>query len=78
MVGAQVDGDFDPTVIFHENTHGMSNRLVGGGSTGCLFGLQSGGMGEGWSDSWLPRSSITPSLARTSPGIRSSASADSR
>jgi len=48
--GAQEDGDFDTSVIFHENTHGLSNRLVGGGSTGCLFGLQSGGMGEGWSD----------------------------
>jgi subtilisin-like proprotein convertase family protein len=44
------DGDFDPTVIYHENTHGVSNRLVGGGSTVCLNGLQSGGMGEGWGD----------------------------
>jgi hypothetical protein len=44
------DGDFDPTVIYHEITHGLSNRLVGGGSTGCLINLQSGGMGEGWSD----------------------------
>ncbi|HEU4728978.1 MAG TPA: extracellular metalloproteinase [Kofleriaceae bacterium] len=48
--GATEDGDFDPTVIYHENTHGLSNRLVGGGSTGCLGGLQSGGMGEGWGD----------------------------
>ena len=48
--GAQEDGDFDPTVIYHENTHGVSNRLVGGGSTACLGGLQSGGMGEGWGD----------------------------
>lgn len=44
------DGDFDTTVIYHENSHGLSNRLVGGGSTGCLFGIQSGGMGEGWGD----------------------------
>jgi subtilisin-like proprotein convertase family protein/Zn-dependent metalloprotease len=44
------DGDFDPSVIYHENTHGLSNRLVGGGSTACLNNLQSGGMGEGWSD----------------------------
>ncbi len=44
------DGDFDPGVIYHENTHGVSNRLVGGGSTTCLNGLQSGGMGEGWGD----------------------------
>jgi subtilisin-like proprotein convertase family protein/predicted small secreted protein len=50
--GVKQDGDFDPTVVYHENTHGLSNRLVGGGSTGCLGGIQSGGMGEGWSD-WV-------------------------
>ena len=44
------DGDFDPGVIYHENSHGLSNRLVGGGSTVCLNGIQSGGMGEGWGD----------------------------
>jgi extracellular elastinolytic metalloproteinase len=44
------DGDFDASVIWHENTHGVSNRLVGGGTTTCLNNLQSGGMGEGWGD----------------------------
>jgi len=44
------DGDFDPGVIYHENSHGLSNRLVGGGTTACLNGIQSGGMGEGWGD----------------------------
>jgi hypothetical protein len=48
--GAQEDGDFDPGVIYHEYAHGLSNRLVGGGSGGCLGGIQSGGMGEGWGD----------------------------
>ncbi|TMQ07964.1 MAG: hypothetical protein E6J90_41810 [Deltaproteobacteria bacterium] len=48
--GVRQDGDFDPSVIYHENTHGLSNRLVGGGSGGCLGGLQAGGMGEGWGD----------------------------
>lgn len=48
--GVRQDGDFDPSVIYHENTHGLSNRLVGGGSTTCLGALQSGGMGEGWGD----------------------------
>jgi len=48
--GVRQDGDFDPSVIYHENSHGLSNRLVGGGSTNCLGGLQSGGMGEGWGD----------------------------
>ena len=44
------DGDFDMTVVYHECVHGLSNRLVGGGTTGCLDRLQSGGLGEGWSD----------------------------
>jgi extracellular elastinolytic metalloproteinase len=48
--GVRQDGDFDPSVIYHENTHGLSNRLVGGGTTRCLGALQSGGMGEGWGD----------------------------
>jgi len=48
--GPTEDGDFDPSVIYHENTHGLSNRLVGGGATTCLRNLQSGGMGEGWGD----------------------------
>lgn len=44
------DTDFDPSLIYHEMTHGLSNRLVGGGSTTCLGGVQSGAMGEGWGD----------------------------
>jgi hypothetical protein len=42
------DGDFDAEVLLHECTHGLSNRLVGGGVG--LNSLQSRGMGEGWSD----------------------------
>jgi hypothetical protein len=44
------DGDMDSTVVFHEYTHGLSNRLVGGGNLGS--GTQTGAMGEGWSD-WM-------------------------
>jgi uncharacterized protein (TIGR03437 family) len=44
----QRDGDFDQGVIIHELTHGLSNRLIGN-ATG-LGMIQSGGMGEGWSD----------------------------
>ncbi len=44
------DGAFDATVIWHEFTHGLSTRLVGGPATICLSGPQPGGMGEGWSD----------------------------
>ena len=35
-------------VVFHEHTHGVSNRLIGNGSG--LGTTQAGGMGEGWSD----------------------------
>lgn len=42
------DGDFDNTIIGHEYGHGISNRLVGGGLTGCMTNQEQ--MGEGWSD----------------------------
>jgi extracellular elastinolytic metalloproteinase len=44
-----VDGDFDMTVIAHEYTHAISNRMVAGPDVG-LSGLQAGSMGESWSD----------------------------
>src|SRR5207244_12936087 len=44
-----VDGDFDMSVIGHEFTHAISNRMVGGPDAG-LTGYQAGSMGESWSD----------------------------
>jgi len=44
---SSVDGD----VVCHEYGHGISNRLIGNGSS-ALSGTQSGAMGEGWSDYW--------------------------
>ena len=44
----QRDGSFDAGIVLHEYTHGLSTRLVGGG-TGISL-LQPSGMGEGWSD----------------------------
>jgi extracellular elastinolytic metalloproteinase len=42
---------FDATVVFHEYTHGVTNRLVGGPlNDHSLDAPQSAGMGEGWSD----------------------------
>ncbi len=44
---------FDADVVFHEYTHGLTNRSVMGGRLNAphsLDALQSGGMGEGWSD----------------------------
>ena len=42
------DGDLDAEIVFHEHTHGVSGRLVGGGVG--ISALQTQGMGEGWSD----------------------------
>jgi uncharacterized repeat protein (TIGR01451 family) len=42
------DGSLDAEVVLHETTHGTSERLVGGGA--LITALQTGGMGEGWSD----------------------------
>jgi hypothetical protein len=45
------DSSMDSDVVFHEYGHGISNRLIGNGSS-ALSGTQSGAMGEGWSDYW--------------------------
>jgi extracellular elastinolytic metalloproteinase len=44
-----VDGDFDMSVIAHEYTHAISNRMAGGPNSG-LSGNQAQAMGESWSD----------------------------
>jgi hypothetical protein len=48
--GSSPDRDtaLDTEIILHEYTHGMSDRLVGGGEG--LTASQSKGLGEGWSD----------------------------
>jgi autotransporter-associated beta strand protein len=42
------DGGLDTEIVFHELTHGLSWRVVGGGQK--LGTTQSDGLGEGWSD----------------------------
>jgi hypothetical protein len=44
-----VDGDYDMSVIAHEYTHVVSNRMVGGPDD-RLRDHQAGAMGESWSD----------------------------
>lgn len=45
------DSSFDAGVVIHEYTHGLTNRMTGGpANSRCLAVLESGGMGEGWSD----------------------------
>src|SRR6185369_8310139 len=44
-----VDGDYDMTVIGHEYTHAITNRMIAGPDSG-LSGFQGGSMGESWGD----------------------------
>jgi extracellular elastinolytic metalloproteinase len=44
-----VDGDYDMTVVGHEYTHAISNRMIAGPDSG-ISGFQGGSMGESWSD----------------------------
>jgi extracellular elastinolytic metalloproteinase len=44
-----VDGDYDMTVIGHEYTHAITNRMIAGPNAG-ITGQQGGSMGEAWSD----------------------------
>ncbi len=42
---------YDGQTVIHEYSHGVTNRLVGGGaSTSCLAGTQSMALDEGWAD----------------------------
>ena len=47
--GPCVDGDYDMSVIAHEYTHLISNRMVAGPNAN-LSGDQAGAMGESWGD----------------------------
>ncbi|TCD65836.1 hypothetical protein EIP91_002141 [Steccherinum ochraceum] len=46
------DGALENDIVVHENTHGITNRLTGGGTGRCLQTTEAGGMGEGWSDAF--------------------------
>lgn len=60
------DGAFEAGVVIHEYTHGLSNRLTGGPkNSGCLNVLESGGMGEGWSDFYATTIRLKPGDKRT-------------
>ncbi|KAK7055769.1 extracellular metallo proteinase mep [Favolaschia claudopus] len=54
------DGALENDVPVHENTHGVTNRMTGGGTGSCLQSTEAGGMGEGWSDAmadWTEKTS---------------------
>ncbi len=67
----QVDPDFDADVIYHEYTHGLTNRLVGGPHfVGALNTLQGLSMGEGWSDAYSASVTDDPVTGEYSTGNR--------
>ncbi|TBU26937.1 Fungalysin metallopeptidase-domain-containing protein [Dichomitus squalens] len=61
LTNPERDGALENDIVTHENTHGISNRMTGGGTGrhgdlnmlhigSCLQTNEAGGMGEGWSD----------------------------
>lgn len=61
----QRDGVFESGIVIHEYTHGLSTRLTGGpANSNCLNSLESGGMGEGWSDFYATAARLKPSDTR--------------
>ncbi|KAK7055720.1 extracellular metallo proteinase mep [Favolaschia claudopus] len=58
----QRDGALENDIPVHEFTHGITNRMTGGGTGECLQSTEAGGMGEGWSDAmaeWTEQTSAT-------------------
>lgn len=67
----RVDSDFDADVIYHEYTHGLTTRLVGGPHlVTSLNTLQGGSMGEGWSDAYSTSLTDDPVTGEYSTGNR--------
>ncbi|GLB35467.1 putative peptidase M36 family protein [Lyophyllum shimeji] len=56
------DGTMENDIPVHEMTHGVTNRMTGGGTARCLQTTVAGGLGEGWSDAmadWVSQKSAT-------------------
>ncbi|KAH8981294.1 Fungalysin metallopeptidase-domain-containing protein [Lactarius hatsudake] len=56
------DGALENGIVIHENTHGVTNRMTGGGTARCLQTIEARGMGEGWSDTmadWASQGATT-------------------
>ncbi|KAH7101041.1 Fungalysin metallopeptidase-domain-containing protein [Auriculariales sp. MPI-PUGE-AT-0066] len=46
------DGALANDILAHEATHGLTNRMTGGGTARCLGTNESQSLGEGWSDAF--------------------------
>jgi hypothetical protein len=65
----QVDPAFDADVIYHEYTHGLLARLIGGPQNISVFsGLQSFALAEGWGDAFSTSFTNDPILGEYSTG----------
>lgn len=54
------DGSLQNDIVIHEFTHGITNRMTGGGTGRCLQTTEAQGLGEGWSDAmsdWMRQQS---------------------
>lgn len=60
------DGALENDIVAHEYTHGLTNRMTGGGTGRCLSSQEAGGMGEGWSDAFAE---CVPSLPHIAPKL---------
>ncbi|EJD33999.1 hypothetical protein AURDEDRAFT_109334 [Auricularia subglabra TFB-10046 SS5] len=56
------DGALDNDIVVHEFTHGLTNRMVGGGSAMCLQTTESGGLGQGWSNAMAEWTEQSPDV----------------
>ncbi|KAK1236422.1 hypothetical protein PQX77_000332 [Marasmius sp. AFHP31] len=56
------DGVFELGIPIHEITHGLTVRMTGGGTSRCLQTVESGGLGEGWSDALADWVQQTPEM----------------
>ncbi|TFL00128.1 Fungalysin metallopeptidase-domain-containing protein [Pterulicium gracile] len=57
------DASLENNIIIHEYTHGLTNRLTGGGTARCLTTTESQGLGEGWSDAMADWATVTSTTA---------------
>ncbi|KAH7101039.1 Fungalysin metallopeptidase-domain-containing protein [Auriculariales sp. MPI-PUGE-AT-0066] len=46
------DSALQNDIVAHEITHGLTNRMTGGGTAKCLQTTEALGLGEGWSDAF--------------------------
>ena len=65
-----MNGGDDASIVYHEYTHGLSNRLVtDADGAGALNSPQAGAMGEGWSD-WYAKDFLVAQFPALGHGRR--------